>query len=688
MDDDARETKDSDRLEDVHKRALRRFDLFLPEMEWREHALLCRRFISIPGAMWDGPWGEQFANSIRVEIDKVSKGVDKLITDYRANRIVPDFRPAGTSGDEETASTLDGMHRADAYHFKAGQAWDHAVEEAASGGFGAWRLANDYADPLDGDNDEQRINPGLIIVDADQRVFFDPEAKAYDKSDARFAFVLTFKTKDALDEEFDDAITTWPEHFNRPGYEWFTPDGAVVAEYYEVDTKREERLVFTHKLTGEEQRHWRSDLTAEDIRQLELDGWSYTRRKRDRRLIRKYVMSGAEVLEDCGPIAGSRIPIVPVYFKRAVVEGVERVRGFVSKLMDAQRIYNAKVSKLAETDALSPREKPIFAPSQMPGNLANMWAEQDINRHPYALAEPLIDEATGQIVSAGPTGQVQAPQVAPITAALLQIASADLAGETDDGADEVMANTSAEAMDIAATRIDARSGIFLDQVRQSVQCSGEIYLGMVPEVYVEPGRKVETMSEDGADGTATLAEPVIDKRNGEYKLRNDFGNGRYKVIVDVTEATATRRDKTVKQMLNLASVSIQAQDIEGAQAAIITAGLNMDGEGMDDFSKWNRKRAVQMGLVEPSDEEKAEMEQAAQQPDPTSVLAEAQGKALEASAVKDMAQAQESESKIALNEARALQAAAKAKSDAEQPSLMQRTLGKLGFGRQQETTIP
>jgi len=687
MADDERDTtgKDSDRLEEVHKRALRRFDLFLPEMEWREHALLCRRFISIPGAMWDGPWGEQFANSIRVEIDKVSKGVDKLIQDYRANRIVPDFRPAGTSGDEETADTLDGMHRADAYHFKSMQAWDHAVEEAASGGFGAWRLANDYADPLDGDNDEQRINPGSIIVDADQRVYFDPEAKAYDKADARFAFVLTFKTKDALEEEFDDAAqTTWPEGFERPGYEWFTPDGAVIAEYYEVETKREERLVFTHRLTGEEQRWWASEVSAEDRRQMEMDGWTYTRRKRDRRRIRKYVMSGAEVLDDCGPIAGSRIPVVPVYFKRAVVEGVERVRGFVSKLMDAQRIYNAKVSKLAETDALSPREKPIFAPSQMPGNLATMWADQDINRHPYALAEPLIDEATGQIVSAGPTGQVQAPNVAPITAALLQIASADLAGETDDGADEVIANTSAEAMDIAATRIDAKSGIFLDNVRQSVQCGGEIYLGMVPEVYVEPGRKIETMSEDGADGTATLQEPVIDKRTGEYKLRNDFGNGRYKVIVDVTEATATRRDKTVKQMLNLASVSISAQDLDGAKAAIITAGLNMDGEGMDDFAKWNRQRAVQMGLVEPNEEEKAAMEQAAQQPDPTAELAAAQSEALKASAVKDVAQAQESESKIALNEARALQAAAKAKSDAEQPNLMQRTLGKLRlpFGQQ------
>src|SRR3954468_7141520 len=110
-------------LTKVHERALKRFDTAsAPQQEIRAHALLCRRFISVPGAMWEGPWGDQFANSVRVEIDKISKGVEKIVEDYRSNRIVPDFRPAGANSDTETADTLDGIHRADAYHFKAQQA--------------------------------------------------------------------------------------------------------------------------------------------------------------------------------------------------------------------------------------------------------------------------------------------------------------------------------------------------------------------------------------------------------------------------------------------------------------------------------------------------------------------------------------------------------------------------------------
>jgi hypothetical protein len=642
--DDGDSSATSDRLKALHTKALKRFDAASQgQMEIRAHAILCRRFISIPGAMWEGPWGDQFENSIKVEIDKLSKGVDKIVTDYRANRIVPDFRPAGGSSDQDTADTLDGIHRADSYHFKAQQARDNAFEEAAAGGFGAYRLANDFADPTDRDNDAQRINPALIIVDADQRVFFDPNSKLYDKSDARFAFVLTADSREAFEEDYEGKASDWPEGRLQVIYDWFTPDVVVKAEYYDVETKRENLLVFTNKLSDAEQRHWESEIETDDIADLKAQGWTVEKQKRDRKRVRKYILSGAEVIEDCGYIAGDNIPIVPVYGKRWFVDNQERFRGHVSKRMDAQRRYNAAVSKLAETEALAPREKPIFAASQMPPHLAALWAKQEQERHPYALVEPLFDPVTGQMVSAGPIGKVEPPQLQPVTATLLQLASADLSEETDDGADEVVANTSAEAMDIAATRIDAKSATYLDNMAQSVQREGEIYLGMAREVYYEPGRTVETMTEEGDDGEAELHEAVTDK-NGTFRIRNDFAAGKYKVIADVTEATATRRDKTVKSALATANVATAAQDVELAQVAILTAVMNQDGEGSTDFQKYARKRLVAMGVVEPNEDEKAAMEQAAeqqsQQPDPTMILTEAQSAALKGAAMKDAASAQ------------------------------------------------
>jgi hypothetical protein len=80
------------------------------------------------------------------------------------------------------------------------------------------------------------------------------------------------------------------------------------------------------------------------------------------------------------------------------------------------------------------------------------------------------------------------------------------------------------------------------------------------------------------------------------------------VIADVTEATATRRDKTVRSSLATAQIAMEAGDQVLAQAAIITAIMNQDGEGMDDLKDFARQKGVAMGLVKPNEDEKAKME--------------------------------------------------------------------------------
>jgi hypothetical protein len=661
----------------VFERAMTRFAYTVPpQQEIRALALQARRFCYIAGAQWEGPWGETFENAIKLEIDKVKRGVDKIRRDYRANRIAPDFRPKGGDSDQETADTLDGMYRADSNHFKAQQALDNAFEEAVAGGFGAWRLTTAWADPLDKDSDEQRINPGMTIVDADQRVFFDPNSKLYDKSDARFAYVLTADQRQSVEEEYPGCVT-WGDDLWKTYWDWFTPDVIVKCEYYEVEEKDSKLLIFTQALSGEEERWWSSDLTPEDRAEYEARGYVVRTQTRKRRRIRKWLLSGGEVLRDYGYIAGDCIPVIPVYGDRTYIDNMERFEGYVARRMDAQRVYNSSISRVAEVNALAPREKPIFAAEQMPPHLQTLWANQEIERHPYALVNPLIDPATGQMISPGPIGKIEAPQFPPVAAALLTISKEDLLEDLNDP-DEVAANVSAEAMDIAATRVDARSGIFLDNMAQSVQRAGEVYLSMCRDIYWQQGRVVETQSEDGDDGEAVLGEPYTDKA-GKYGVRNDFSRGQYKVVVSVTEATATRRDKTVKSMLKIAEMATAAQDMEGAQAAMITAGLNLDGEGLENYQKWNRRRAIQMGLEEPNEEEQAEMAQAQQnqQPDPTALALMAQAKDSAAAAELKAAQKAKTEAEVGLTEAKTVEtlASAKAKGADAQATMLDAHVG-------------
>lgn len=634
-DEDELNAREAERLDAVHRRAMARFDEVSTEQrEVRALSLTARRFLTIPGAQWDGDWGEQFEHAIKVESDKLRKIAGKIEADYRENRIVPDFRPDGPEASPETADTLDGMHRADSYRFKSQQARDNAVFEAIAGGFGAYRLLNCYEDESDPQNDKQRINPAAIITDADQSVYFDPNARLYDKADAKWAIIRVALSREAFESQYKGHAVTWPE--GAQGWrvrDWFQPDTIAVAEYYEVEEVKETLHILTHRLSGEEKRVWASELEEGELAEYRRDGWQEKRQKRERKRVRKYIMSGAAVLEDCGYIAGPNIPIVPVYGRRYYVDGMERWEGCVQPKMDDQRLHNMVLSRLGEITSLSPREVPIFAPEQMIGNIPDLWANANIERKPYLLAEPLRDDA-GNIVQHGPIGYVKPPDVPPALGAIITYTSQSLLEDYQDGADTVKANTSAEAMDIAATRVDAKSGIYLDNIAQSVQREGEIYFGMVRDVYSEKGRKVETMDEDGGDGVEVLHQQVAGGR-----IINDFQNARYKVIVSVTEATATRRDKTVRSMMQIADVSMKVGDQDMAKAALLTAVLNTNGEGSDDFIAWARKQALAIGLVQPNDDEREAMAAAQEnaQPDPAQVLVEAQAAELAAQAKENEA---------------------------------------------------
>lgn len=646
-------------LSEVHEEALRRFDdTVLPQQEMRERSLVARRFVSIPGAMWEGPWGEQFENSIKVEIPKIARQCKKLETDYRQNRIAPDFRPDGPAADPDTANMLDGLHRADSYQYGADEARDNAFAEAIRGGFGAYRLANVLEDEYDKDNDNQRINPGILIPDADQRVFFDMGAVKYNKSDANFAFVLCGWTPDGYKKEYDGEPATWSNNLNRPSFDWYSPEIIYTCEYYvkeHVDTRL---YVLTRELTGEEERYWQGEISTEELDDRKAAGWKVSIKKRKRCRVRKYILNGQKVLEDCGHIAGENIPIVPVYGDRQFIDGMEHFKGRVQDRMDSQRLYNSNISRIAEINARTPQRVPIFTPEQVQGQETN-WSRLHIDRAPYALVNPLTDPNSGQIVATGPVAYVEPPEIPQGVAGLLTIANQDLTEEDQDGADTVKANTSAEAMDIAAARIDSKSALELDNMRKSVEWEAHIYLGMAREVYATPGRKVDLMTEDGDDAQVELFETVME--GGVYKMRHDLTHGRYKVIASVSEATATRRDKTVRMAMNLTEVANTAGAPDLAQASLLTAVINMDGEGMDDFKAFARRKGLDIGLFKPNEDEQREMQEQmeGQQPDATAALMDAQGKALAAQAEKDMSLADKADSDSALADAKALEIMAK-----------------------------
>lgn len=636
MDDDQEQPVD-DGSTSLLVRALQQFDEITSATgDERMASLEDRRFVFIEGAAWDGDWGAQFENGLRVSINKTQRGHDKIINDYRANRFMVNFRPVGSKGDDDTAELLNGLMYADMYRSAGQEALDNAFSEGAAGGMGAWRLCNEYEDDSDPDDDHQRIAV-LPIVDADQRVYFDLDAKRYDKSDARFAYVLNSMTVTEFKRQHgDDAPVTWPDNALRShAFEWFSPDVVYVAEYYEVEFVLRELRIYSRAATDEEFRYWAEDMDSEMADDLAKRGFTVTKRRIKRKRVHKYILSGAEVLEDCGYIAGENIPIVPFYGKRVFINNVERFKGHVRDAKDPARLYNAQVSKLAEISSLSPREVPIFAPAQMEG-LQSHWANMNLERHPYAVAHPLTDPVTGQIVQTGPIGTIKPADVPPVQAALIQLTGADIAELTygDDGAMEVKSNVSGEAMDIAASRVDQKSYIYMDNFKLSMQRFGEVFYSMAKEVYVEEGREVETMDAEGQAGAKVLHEVYTNPDSGVTAKRHDLSVGKFNVIADVTESTATRRDKTVRTMMTMSQAAVAAQALELGQAALLTAAKNMDGEGIHEFQDFVHAMSLRLGLDKMTPEEQQQAQEAAQQPDPQAQVLAKQADALDAQAGK------------------------------------------------------
>ena len=614
----ARESNDQ-RMSRIHQEAMREFDNIQSAL--RDERLQClqdRRFYSIAGAQWEGPLGAQFENKPKMEVNKIALAVQRIFSEYRANRVTVDFVSKEGVEYDSLADTCDDLYRADEQDSGAEEAYDNAFEEAVGGGIGAWRLRAVYENEEDDEDERQRIRIEPIY-DADSSVFFDLQAKRQDKADARRCFVLTSMTRDAYKEAWGDDPATWPKEIHQYEFDWCTPDVVYVAEYYRVEDTNETVRIF-RTLDGEEERHRDSDLDEEMMAQLEAVGTLEVGQKRvKRRRVRKYILSGAKVLEDSGFIVGKNIPIVPVYGRRWFIDNVERCCGHVRLAKDAQRLANMQRSKLAEISAISSVEKPILLPEQVAGHQV-MWQEDNLRNFPYLLINA-ITGPDGSTQAAGPVAYTKSPQIPPAMAALLQLTEQDMKdvlGNQEQG-DKVVANVSGKAVEMVQQRLDMQTFIYMSNFSKAVRRSGEIWLGMARELYSEPGRKMKGIGVQGQMSSIELMRPIVNDE-GELERQNDLSQAEFDVAVEVGPSSASKRAATVRALTQMMAVT---QDAEAQRVLQAAALMNMEGEGLSDIREYFRKQLVQMGVIKPTDEEAAEMAQAGQQADPNAMFLQA-----------------------------------------------------------------
>lgn len=600
----------------------------------RDRANEDMRFLHVAGGQWEGFLDAETQKRIRLELDMVSSYNDRLFGEWSLNRTGVEFKPDDFQTSDDDAELLNGAYRFDFRRYRGKQATDNAVLEAISCGFGAFKLASEFDDKGDPENDLQHLEHRTIF-NAYNTVYFDNAAQEIDKSDARHCTTLKQHTRRSFLDQYPDmdpvpAYAPVDRAFEN--HNIVALDPIYVATRYEIATRRTRVFVYRNLAEGTTDTFTAAQHT--DQVKAELNANPAVQFVRDRMIeeqfVEKTVFSGADILEPTRRIAGQWIPVIPVYFYRAYVDGTEWYHGSVRKLKDAQRLFNMQASQICEDSASGNGRRPIFDPEQMEGpDIEAIWANK--TNAAYLLARALRD-TNGNIIQTGPIAYDESAALDPNSAALLEAVPQFLQGVTGGlPQDTLDPDASGKAINAMIKRANMNSQRGMDSIDQAIAWAGTVYQSMAKDIYSED-RILRVLSLDGTEGKRQVNQLRLNEKTGQQERVNTIRGKKFHVYADSGPQYETMSEQNVEDIKGMLPI---IADMEAAQAymPILVSMLidNNTSPGLKPLREFNRKQMLMQGIVEPeTDEEKQFMakvqqqrEEAAQQPDPQEELMQA-----------------------------------------------------------------
>lgn len=620
----SQKTKDEELVEE----ALKRFDRSVEyEKSEREMALHDIRFVHDE----DYQWTEQ-AKAARegrpvMQFDKLSGSIDQVMGDHLQNRPAIKVR-AVEDGDMDTAETYTGLIRNIESTSNAKRAYSNGFKFSISGGFGHWRIVQDYVSDDCFDQD--------LIIKAIPNPFnwySDPLAEEVTKEDGMYWIGFKELLKADFEELYPKAQSGVGSDFSATGLkrEWFTDEMVRIAEYYrKVPAKKKLYMMSDQSVLDSSAEPILDELAAggiEVVNEREIDSHN----------IEHYLITGIEVLETYEYL-GKYFPIIPVYGKSINIEGKFKYRGLVRKGVDAQRAYNYERSNYIEQTALQPKQ-PLLATQAMIDGHEQQWKNMNTTNDPVLLFN--FDQ--GQAPTRQPPGQPNAAYLA-----AMQISSDDIKSTTSiyDASLGARSNeTSGKAILERDRQGDTATFEYTSELVEAIEYTGKVLVDLIPKIY-DGDRMIRILGEDDAEDSIHINQAVMDMQSGQEVIKNDLSKGTYDVVVRTGASYSTKRAETATQMSQ-----IMAQNPEMSQLFADIYFKSLDLVGGEEVVKRIRKIGIQKGFIEMNDEEKKEAQEN-QNPEQ-----EAMKKQVQQLKMKDAA------ADVALKEAKVMSENAKGKKD-------------------------
>ncbi|MBI1408435.1 portal protein [Acinetobacter baumannii] len=534
--------KDQDSILDEIKKNLR-----YAEDYWHdnyERGVEDKEFVTVKGAQWeDGAVARRTAEGKpSLEFNLCRAYCRQQINTQRQNRAQVKVVPVDNGADADKANIIEGLIKDTEESSDAESAYDQAAENAVYGAIGFFRIVTDYVSELSFNQE-----PRFMTVHNPHAWYIDPQSKALDGSDARWAVGGEWVDKDIIEDKYgasavvDFAMSEYSDWCN-------TKDKTVlIVEYFKIEEASDELWMLEDGTTN-----YKSALLDEfGVSEDELKPLVTNSRSTTRTEVKWYKASGAEVLEET-VFPGKYIPVIPVYGEVTYIGEERYLHSLVHFAKDPQRLYN--YWKSTEAQILQKNQDDILVVD--PKGVSGYEEEWRDPSKFAAVHYKHIDGSQQPIPAPYRIGAAQPPVGVLNAAESAKVAITDILNMHAP----IMGGDSQEVSGVAIGMRQRQSETaqfhLQDNLNKSIRHAGRILLGLYQALYTVPMvRRII-----GADGEAKQINLFDKTADG---VLADVTIGRYDVRMDTGPSFNTQREQNFALMMQLLSMNPQLFSLIG-----------------------------------------------------------------------------------------------------------------------------
>lgn len=501
-------------------------------------------------------------------INKMPSFIHAVVNESRQNKPGIKVSPVDNGADEETAEVISGLIRSIERNSNAEVAYDTAIDNAVTGGFGFFRVSIDYAhdETFDMEARIERIASALSV-------HWDTNTTGYDASDWDHAFVSDWMSRRTYKHRWPEAsMTPWEADIrDETAVTWIKDDQIRIAEYF-LRTEKKRNLVqisFIDPKTDEEVvQVVREDALPDMAKRffevgnmstagmkkdelvrgfMEMSGTQERRRREvDYHEVVRRIINGVEVLEE-EEWPGSTIPICPVWGDEVNIDGRRYFRSMIRDAKDAQMQLNFWRSASTELVALAPKAPWLVEEGSIPKGSEQMWKSANTRNHSYLPYVKGFNQPKREPFAGVPAGALQeAMNANEDMQAITGIYPSSIGAASNE--------TSGRAILARERQGNVANFHFQDNLSRAIRYCGQVLVEIIPSIY-SPSETVRILGEDQKENVINLTQEdggsaYTKGIDGQPELYN-LAVGKYDVEVKTGPSYGTQREETRETLIEI-----------------------------------------------------------------------------------------------------------------------------------------